>query len=56
MKYDFEKRINRKNTNCIKWDSVEEGVLPFGIADMDFELAPVIQEALIKRIEHGVCG
>lgn len=56
MKYDFDKKINRKNTNCIKWDSVEEGVLPFGIADMDFELAPVIQEALIKRIEHGVFG
>lgn len=54
--YDFDKTVNRKNTNCVKWDTVEEGVLPFGIADMDFELAPKIQEAIINRVHHGVFG
>ena len=41
----------------MKWDEPEqEGVIPMWVADMDFHAAPAIQEALRKRVEHGVFG
>ncbi|HEY8543284.1 MAG TPA: MalY/PatB family protein [Pseudothermotoga sp.] len=52
--------IDRKNTDCVKYDSIinryGEDVIPAWIADMDFKTAPEILEAFIKRIEHGVFG
>ncbi len=56
MKYDFDKIVDRRGTNCVKWDSTPEGVLPMWVADMDFETAPVIVDALKKRMEHVVFG
>lgn len=53
--YDFDKLTNRFGTGSLKWD-VNEGQLPMWVADMDFETAPEIIEALQKRIEHGVFG
>lgn len=55
MKYDFDKVVNRRNTNSLKWD-VGEGVLPMWVADMDFEAAPEIRSAIEKRAEHGIFG
>ena len=60
-KYNFDKKIDRKNTNCIKFDyAVERGmpedVLSLWVADMDFETAPGIQNALIERAKHGIYG
>lgn len=57
MKYDFDKTIDRRNTNSYKWDLVkEEGVIPMWVADMDFPTAPAIIEALQKRVAHGIFG
>ncbi|MBQ9565189.1 MAG: pyridoxal phosphate-dependent aminotransferase [Synergistaceae bacterium] len=67
MDYDFDKIINRRGTNSSKWDRdpgtiegadypVGDGLLPLWVADMDFEVAPEIKEALIRRAEHGVYG
>ena len=56
MKYDFDKIMNRRGTSCVKWDSTPEGVLPMWVADMDFETAPVVIDALKKRLEHGAFG
>ena len=53
--YDFDKDINRRHTNSLKWD-VEENELPMWVADMDFETAPEIIEALHKRVNHGIFG
>lgn len=53
--YDFDKLTNRFGTGSLKWE-VKEGELPMWVADMDFETAPEIIEALQKRIEHGVFG
>ncbi len=53
--YDFDKVIDRRNTFSLKWD-VKENELPMWVADMDFETAPCIKDALIKRAEHGVFG
>lgn len=55
MKYDFDKIIDRKNTNSLKWDE-KPGSLPLWVADMDFETAPQIKNAILGRAEHGVFG
>ena len=56
--YDFDKVIQRKGTNSLKWDEPDIGdnVLPMWVADMDFETAPEIKDAIIKRASHGVFG
>lgn len=58
---NFDTLIDRKNTDCVKWDALQEvygrsDVLPLWIADMDFKSSPKIIEALINRAEHGVFG
>lgn len=57
MEYNFDELIVRRATNSYKWDTPEDGdVLPMWVADMDFRTAPVIVEALRKRVEHGIFG
>lgn len=61
MPYNFDKIINRNNTNCIKHDAVSgffgaENLLPLWVADMDFETPDFIQEAMQKRLNHPVNG
>lgn len=55
MKYNFDKTVNRRNTNSYKWD-VEENELPMWVADMDFETAPCVKEAVIKKAMLGAYG
>ena len=52
-KYDFESVIDRNNTNSLKWDLFDDD-LPMWVADMDFKVAPQIQEAILKRANHPV--
>ena len=61
MKYDFDKIINRADTNCVKYDLRQQvfgnpDVLPMWVADMDFETPDFIREAVMKRAEHPVYG
>ena len=57
MKYNFDEIVNRRGTSCVKWDEMpSEDMIPLWVADMDFKAAPAIQEALRKRMEHGVFG
>ena len=57
MKYDFDEFVERRGTNCVKWDeSPSDDVIPLWVADMDFKVAPAIQEALQQRVAHGVFG
>ena len=57
MKYNFDELIERRGTNCVKWDeSPSSEVIPLWVADMDFRVAPAIQKALQQRVEHGVFG
>ena len=55
MKYDFESAIDRHGTNSLKWDLFDDD-LPMWVADMDFRVAPKIQEAISRRAEHPVYG
>lgn len=57
MKYGFDEITPRRNTNSYKWDMAkEDGILPMWVADMDFRTAPVVVEALRRRVEHGIFG
>ena len=56
-RFDFDELIDRRGTNCVKWDAeAPEGIIPLWVADMDFKAAPAILEAVKKRAEHGVFG
>lgn len=55
MAYDFDQIIDRRNTNSLKWN-VGETELPMWVADMDFETAPPVKAAILKRAAHGVFG
>ena len=58
---DFDCCIQRKGTNCLKYDfalrrGLPEDVLPFWVADMDFATSSYIQDALKKRAMHPIFG
>ena len=57
MQYNFDNLIMRRGTNCVKWDEAPaDDVLPLWVADMDFETAPCVIEAIQRRAQHGVFG
>ena len=53
---DFDRIIDRRNTESIKWTIYGEDVLPMWIADMDFRSPEPVIEALHKRVDHGIFG
>ena len=53
--YIFDECPSRQGTESVKWD-LYPGTLPMWVADMDFRIAPEIQQALQKRLDHGVFG
>lgn len=61
MIYNFDKVIDRTNTECIKYDQRETifgraDVIPMWVADMDFPTADFIREAVIERAKGDVYG
>lgn len=61
MKYDFDSIVERRGTNCLKYDFARErgkreDVLPLWVADMDFQTAPEIQRRLHEAVSHGIFG
>jgi cystathionine beta-lyase len=54
--YEFDKIIDRPETNSIKWHQYPRDVLPLWVADMDFAAPAPIQNALKRAVEHGVFG
>lgn len=56
MKYDFDEIIQRRNTNSVKWDFFPEEVLPMWVADMDFKIAPEIQQIITEKAIGGFMG
>jgi cystathionine beta-lyase len=55
MKYDFDKVVERRNSNSLKWD-VAENELPMWVADMDFATCPAVKEAIFAKAQSGVFG
>lgn len=61
MKSNFDSIINRTNTNSLKYDFTSErerpdDILPLWVADMDFIVAPEIQQRLYDVVNHGIYG
>jgi len=57
MTFNFDTPPDRRGTDSQKWQKYAgRDVLPMWVADMDFEAAPAITEALRRRVSHGVFG
>ena len=67
MNYHFDEIIERRGTGCVKWDEspaivqgsklkAQSSLIPLWVADMDFAVAPAIQEAIRRRAQHPVFG
>ncbi|MDE7341640.1 MAG: pyridoxal phosphate-dependent aminotransferase [Lachnospiraceae bacterium] len=61
MKYDFDEQIERRGSDCLKYDfAVERGmpadILPLWVADMDFRTASCITERIQKDAAFGIFG
>ena len=61
MNYNFNKRVERRNTNSLKYDFAKErgkpkSVLPLWVADMDFPAPQEVIDALAHTANHGIFG
>lgn len=61
MSSEFDRIINRYNTDCLKYDFAEKrgkpkDILPLWVADMDFCTPDCVIEALENRSRHGIFG
>jgi cysteine-S-conjugate beta-lyase len=56
MTYDFDKPVERRGTDSIKWRQFEDDVIPLWVADMDFVSPEPVITALQDRVAHGVFG
>lgn len=61
MKYDFDKIIDRSNTEAVKYQMRKpnfktEDVIPLWVADMDFEGPRPVIDAIKARADHGIFG
>lgn len=59
--YNFDEVIERRGTNCIKYDAIKErygneNLIPLWVADMDFRTPDFIVNAIKKRCEHEIFG
>lgn len=63
MPYDFDTVIDRRHTNCSKWDMLETlygadpaETLAMWVADMDFAAPPCVNQTLRNLADHGPHG
>lgn len=68
MKYDFTTILDRRGRDALAVDAIGRGeydmlapregfdMIPMWVADMNFPVAPSIQEAIIRRVEHPAFG
>ena len=61
MRYNFDEPVDRKNTNCYKYDYAgpyfgTDDLIPMWVADMDFRTPDFIMEAILERSRHEVLG
>ncbi len=61
INYNFDEEINRKNTNCAKYDGLKkyfgyEDLNPLWVADMDFKTPSFINDAIINAAKNSLYG
>src|SRR5215470_10642430 len=54
--FDFDRVIDRRDSDSNKWRKFPPEVLPLWVADMDFPSPPAVVKALRERVEHGFFG
>ena len=61
IEYNFDEEVNRKNTNCTKWDALDKyfgykDLNPLWVADMDFKTPEFINDEIIKAAQNASYG
>lgn len=61
MDYNFDTVVDRRGTDCEKFDFAQEhglpaDALPMWVADMDFPAPPEVLDALRGCVDHGIFG
>lgn len=56
MTYDFDEIIDRRPTDCAKWNLYDADVMALWVADMDFRSPQTVVDALRCRVDHGIFG
>lgn len=61
MKCNFDRIVDRRHTNCMKWDMLEKvygnkDLISMWVADSDFKAPSFLVDRLKKRAEHGIFG
>ena len=59
--YNFDEIIDRKGTDCFKWDALQmmygrADLTPMWVADMDFRSPDFVMDAIGRRCDHEVLG
>ena len=54
--YNFDRIINRRGSNAIKWDLFGEETLPLWVADMDFASPKEVISEIQARLDHPIFG
>lgn len=60
-KYNFDEKVERRNTSSLKYDchierNKPEDLFPLWVADMDFKLPLEVTQPMIDRCYHGIFG
>jgi cystathionine beta-lyase len=56
LKHDFDEIVDRRGTECKKWDTYAADVIPMWIADTDFKCPQPVIDAMVARARHGIYG
>ncbi|HUG37086.1 MAG TPA: aminotransferase, partial [Candidatus Limnocylindrales bacterium] len=56
MTHDFDRVVDRRQSDSNKWRKYGPDVLPLWVADMDFPSPEPVVQALRDRVEHGFFG
>lgn len=61
MQYNFDEIIERRGTDCFKYDALKQlygrdDLVPMWVADMDFRSPDFVMDAIRKRCDHEVLG
>lgn len=59
--YNFDTKIERRGTDCFKWDALpgmygRDDLLPMWVADNDWAAPDFVLDAMRQRLEHPVLG
>jgi len=54
--YNFDRIIDRRGSNAIKWDLFGEETLPLWVADMDFASPKEVISEIQARLDHPIFG